>query len=65
MSIKIILPQCAKQHVSYDCGLFAIAFCTALAHGVQLSDITFVQHTMWHHLFKSFEQLEMTPFQTE
>ena len=39
-NVKIILPQCAKQRGSYDCGLFAIAFCTALAHGVQLSDVT-------------------------
>ena len=45
-------------------GLFAIAFCTALAHGVPLSEVTLNQHTMQHHLIKCFEQLEMTPFQT-
>ena len=61
---KITLPQCPKQSGSYDCGLFAIAFCNALAHGVPLSEVTFNQHTMRHRLIKCFEQLEMTPFQT-
>ena len=61
---KIILPQCSKQLGHYNCRLFAIAFCTALAHGEPLSEVAFNQNTMWHHFIKCFEQLEMTPFQT-
>ena len=33
---KVTLPECSEQIGSHDCGLFAIAFCTALAHGVPL-----------------------------
>ena len=61
---KVTLPECSKQIGNHDCGLFAIAFCTTLAHGVPLSEVTLNQHTMRHYLIKCFEQLEMTPFQT-
>ena len=61
---KIILSQCSKQLGHYNCGLFAIAFCTALAQGEPLSEVVFNQDTMWHHFIKCFEELEMTPFQT-
>ena len=59
---KVTLPKCSKQIGNHNCGLFAIAFGTALAHGIPLSEVTLNQHTMRHHLIKCFDQLEMTPF---
>ena len=60
---RVTLPKCSKQIGNRDCRFFAIAFCTALAHGLPLSEIILNQHTMGHHLIKCFDQLEMTPFQ--
>ena len=59
------MPELHYQNVqgNRDCGLFVIAFCTALAHGIPLSEVILNQHTMRHHLIKCFDQLEMTPFQ--
>jgi len=58
----IILPPCAKQSGGYDCRLFAIAFCTGLAHGFDVSKVGFIQQAMQNHLMKCFEQLKMVPF---
>ena len=55
---KIILPQCLKQLGHYNCGLFAIAFCTALAHGEPLSEVAFNQDTMWHHFNNALSNLK-------
>ena len=58
----IILPPCAKQSGGCDCGLFAVAFCTGLVHGFDVSTVAFTQQAMRNHLMKCFEQLEMVPF---
>ena len=58
----VTLPKCSNQIGNHDCRLFAIAFCTALAHVVPLSEVILKQYTMWHHLIKCFEQLKMSPF---
>ena len=38
-NVKITLPECSEQIGNHDCGLFAIAFCTALAYGVPLHEV--------------------------
>ena len=63
LSTKITTNRKNLLYSTYNCGRFAIAFCTALAHGVPLSEVILNQHTMWFHLIKHFEKLEMTPFQ--
>ena len=45
---------CPKQQNGNDCGLFTIAVCTALAHGIEST--TFNQPAMRNHLLKYFEQ---------
>ena len=40
----------AKHNGGCDCGLFAIAFCTALVHGFHLNKVAFVHQAMWNHL---------------
>ena len=42
---RVTLPKCSKQIGNRDCGLFAIAFCTALGHGIPLSEVILNQHS--------------------
>ena len=60
--IKVKMTKCSQQTGSRDCGLFAIANCTALAHGSHPSIITFNQDAMRQHLFNCFESFHFTPF---
>ena len=50
------------QSGGYDCGLFAIAFATALVHGEQPGRFLFDQDKMRHHLLKCLQEGELTPF---
>ena len=52
------------QAGTYDCGLFAVAFATALALGRRPEEFQFSQHEMRKHLYRCFERqkMEMFPF---
>ena len=50
------------QSGGYDCGLFAVAFATALVHGEQSGRFQFDQNKMRQHLLKCLQEGEMTPF---
>ena len=51
-----------KQKGVKDCGLFAIAFATALAFGENPSNIKFCQESMRAHLINCLERDELIPF---
>ena len=46
----------------YDCGLFAIAFATAEAHGKDPDVCNFNQAAMRQHLYRCFSSRKLTPF---
>ncbi len=50
------------QSGSYDCGLFAIAFATALVFNEQPGRFLFDQHLMRAHLLECFKHRRMTQF---
>ena len=53
------------QSGGYDCGLFAIAFTTALVHGEQPGRFLFDQDKMRNHLLKHIRKLEdISPINT-
>ena len=54
ISIKMMKVQ--QQEGENDCGLFAIAFATALANGVQPGHCVFKQSEMRKHLLRSLEE---------
>ena len=58
--IKMI--QCRKQKGVKDCGIFAIAFATAIAHGLNPSRQNFNQQAMRAHLVDCFHNKLLTPF---
>ena len=51
-----------KQLGGKDCGLFAIAAITAIAHGEDPSQLTFIQNEMRKHLFTCLKNNCMTTF---
>ena len=60
-SSKVKIVKSPKQRGGNDCGVFAIAMATALAHGV-LNVSSFNQSAMRHHLVNCFKEHVMTPF---
>ena len=54
IEIKIIDVQ--RQKGTCDCGLFAVAFSTALANGIQPERLEFEQDRMRKHLYSCFNQ---------
>ncbi len=50
------------QSGSYDCGLFVIAYATALVHGEHPGKFLFNQDSMREHLMQCIERGEMTMF---
>ena len=58
-AVKIV--QSLKQKGGTDCGVFAIAAATALAHGI-LNVSSFDQSAMRQHLVNCFKEHLMTPF---
>ena len=58
--IKVIHSQ--KQTGVKDCGLFSIAFTTAIAFGQNPTKQKFQQQSMRAHLVNCFEKKKMTPF---
>lgn len=64
-NVAISLPMVQKQIGSMDCGLFAIAYATFLAHGNDsplLSIPTFKQHNLRSHLIDCFKKGTMSKF---
>ena len=57
---KVHMETTQKQLGTVDCGTFAIATCTALAHKICL---VFNQELIRHHLFDCFCNSMLTPFQ--
>ena len=51
-----------KQQGTKDCGLFAIAMMTSLAHDEDPSDITYDQSKFRSHLIKCFVAQQLTTF---
>ena len=60
--IKVHMIDMQIQAGTCDCGLFAIAAATALAHGIQPGACLFKQNEMRHHLYKCLEKGTLTPF---
>ena len=59
---QITMGRCQKQKGKKDCGLFAIAFATAIAFGLQPSKQNLDQSAMRMHLVHCFNQKQMSPF---
>jgi len=59
-NVKVVKSQ--KQREVKDCGLFVIAFATALAHGQNLSKVKFQQHLTRSHFVTCFQKVELVPF---
>jgi len=55
--LKIV--EVHKQHGVADCGVFAVAFATAIK---QKLDVPFSQGLMHHHLVQCFEKSTCLPF---
>ena len=51
-----------KQEGVDDCGVFSIAFATALLHQQNPVNIQFLQSSMCPHLLQCFEQQLLSPF---
>ena len=62
-SHNIKLQPLQKQIGATDCGLFAIAVITAIAHGKDPSQLQFRQEEMRSHLLSCFKNKIITPFQ--
>ena len=60
--ITLLYQDVQKQHGGSDCGLFAIAYATALVHGFQPEECYFSQATMRSHLLRCFEEKKMLMF---
>jgi len=59
---KLVYEPVQKQEGGDDCGVFSIAFATALVHRQNPVHIQFVQSTIQSHLLECFEQQLLTPF---
>ena len=63
-SIKLKIMDVQMQAGGCDCGLFAIAFATALANGIPPGKFIFDQSKMRKHLYMCLEKGEMVMFPT-
>ena len=54
--------MCKCSQEEYDCGLFSIAFATALVFGEQPGNFLFDQKKMRAHLIQCVEVQQITPF---
>ena len=62
VKLKITVSQSQKQKGGTDCGIFAIAFATALAFGINLSKLQLKQESMRAHLINCFNKHRISPF---
>ena len=60
--VVVKFARCQKQKGGADCGLFAIAFATAIAFGKQPGKIKFVQEELRSHLVTCLNKGEMSLF---
>lgn len=60
VDVKVMDVQ--RQANGSDCGLFSIAFVTALCYGMDPTKIFFDQSALRHHLTTCLEKNAMTPF---
>lgn len=60
--IRLLFQDVQKQNGSSDCGLFAIAFATAVVLGIKPEECLFDQKMMRSHLIRCLESKEMTAF---
>ena len=58
----VTMLECQKQKGGTDCGLFAIAYATAIGHGVDPTSMTLNQAAMRSHLNKCFEEENLSLF---
>ena len=58
--LKLQYLNVARQRNGHDCGIYAIAFATALLHGQDPTTLHFIKPHA--HLLKCFKTNEMTPF---
>ena len=63
-SFTVRMANVNKQAGDNDCGLFAAAYCTSLAHGCNPSACVYEQASMRSHLLKCLEEKKMIPFPT-
>lgn len=61
-SSMVKMMECQKLAGGKDCGLFAIAYATAISHGVDPTCMKMNQSTMWNHLRKCLEEGKLTLF---
>ena len=61
-TVNVDIMNVQRQGNGSDCGLFSIAFMTALCYGMDPTQILFDQSALRHHLITSFEKKAMTPF---
>lgn len=61
-STAVSMADCQKQEGGTDCGNFAIAYATAIAHGVDPYSLQLKQAAMCNHLVKCFKQNTSTFF---
>lgn len=61
-SLKLKHMNAQMQAGQDDCGLFAIAFATAVVYGKQPGGVSFNQPKMRDHLYKCFESKQITMF---
>ena len=61
-AIRVKFMDIQMQSGGYDCGLFSIAFATALVFGEQPGCFLFDQKKMRAHLFHCFERQQMSMF---
>ena len=59
---KIRVVKSQKQQGIKDCGLFAIGYATALAHGQNMAKLRFRQESMRSHFINCVQQNKFTPF---
>ena len=60
--IQLHFKQVQVQHGYNDCGVFAVAFATALCSGKDPSEINFVQHKLRTHLMNCLQRGSLTDF---
>ena len=61
-SSMVKMMECQKQAGGRDCGLFAIAYATAISHGVDPTCMKMNQSTMRNHLSKCLKEGKLTLF---
>ena len=63
-SLTVKIKNVCKQKGSIDCGLYALAFCSDLAHGHKPCLRVYSQQDMRYHLKSCLEVGKLTPFPT-